>query len=75
MTSTPKRCPFCGSTDTSKGSDFGTSLMVAMHYCRHCKSHFEAIKWGEREELDVPSFLAATDRPDRLDRPESDGGN
>ena len=68
---TPKLCPFCGSADTVKGSDFGTSLMVAMHYCRHCKSHFEAIKWGEREALDVPAFLSPGARPDR---PDSNGG-
>ena len=58
----PLRCPFCRSTDTERPSAFGTSLMVAMHYCRHCKSHFEAIKWGEDGTLDVPEFLQ---RPDR----------
>ncbi len=50
-------CPFCDSADTERASTFGTSLMVAMHYCRHCKSHFEAIKWGEAGTLDVPEFL------------------
>ncbi len=54
----PKTCPFCGSHDTEKRSDFGTSLMVAWHYCRKCKSSFEAIKWGDRDtQLDVPKFL------------------
>lgn len=58
---TPARtCPFCGSEDTVRESDFGTSLMVARHYCRHCKTHFEAIKWGETEGLDVPPFLGGT---------------
>lgn len=53
----PKTCPFCGSTRTEKQSDFGTSLMVASHYCPDCNSYFEAIKWGEKAELDVPGFL------------------
>lgn len=51
-------CPFCESTDTVKRSDFGTSVMVALHYCRHCRSYFEAIKWGDAgADLDVPAFL------------------
>lgn len=59
MSSTPKRCPFCGSTDTVKEADFGTSLMVNRHRCRRCKSFFEAVKWGDRSDsLDVPPFLA-----------------
>jgi len=59
MTDTPaKSCPFCGSPDTEKQSDFGTSLMVALHYCRACHTSFEAIKWGDRSaRLDLPEFL------------------
>jgi hypothetical protein len=58
VTAPNKSCPFCRSTDTEKQSDFGTSLMVALHYCRRCRSSFEAIKWGDREvELDLPEFL------------------
>ncbi|MFQ5551957.1 MAG: hypothetical protein ACE5FJ_12050 [Gemmatimonadales bacterium] len=52
-----KRCPFCGSHETAKQSDFGTSLMVASHHCPKCNSYFEAIKWGEGEDLDVPEFM------------------
>lgn len=53
-----KRCPFCGSREVSKQSDFSTSLMVALYYCEPCKSSFEAIKWGDAEaELDLPDFL------------------
>ncbi|GBD33188.1 MAG: hypothetical protein KatS3mg081_0264 [Gemmatimonadales bacterium] len=60
-TATP--CPFCGAQDTDKRSDFGTSLMVSLHYCRRCRSYFEAIKWSERaEKLDLPAFL---DQPRR----------
>lgn len=51
-------CPFCGSSDTEKAADFGTSVMVRLHYCRACRSHFEAIKWGDAAvDLDVPAFL------------------
>ena len=50
-------CPFCGSPDTERQSDFGTSLMVRLHYCRDCRSSFEAIKWGDNEGLDLPEFL------------------
>lgn len=58
MAPTTKRCPFCGSDYTTKQSDFGTSLMVAWHYCHRCRSSFESIKWGDRDEqLDVPEFL------------------
>jgi hypothetical protein len=51
-------CPFCGSQETEKQADFGTSLMVRAHYCRSCRSSFEAIKWGDTTtRLDLPSFL------------------
>jgi hypothetical protein len=58
MTIQTKACPFCGSSDTVKEADFGTSLMVNRQYCRHCHSFFEAIKWGDAADLDVPAFLA-----------------
>jgi hypothetical protein len=64
----PTRCPFCGAPDTAKCSDFGTSLMVASHYCRGCNSYFEAIKWGNpASNLDVPAFLDPATTPDRED--------
>lgn len=53
-----KACPFCGSRDTEKQSDFGTSVMVASYYCRRCHSAFECIKWGDHAvKLDLPRFL------------------
>jgi hypothetical protein len=53
-----KACPFCGSGDTVKQSNFGTSLMVAWRYCRACRSNFESIKWGDTDDsLDLPAFL------------------
>lgn len=58
MSEAGKACPFCGSRDTVKEADFGTSLMVNRHHCRHCNSFFEAVKWGDRrDELDLPPFL------------------
>jgi len=58
MTGGNRPCPFCGSEDTVKEADFGTSLMVNRQYCRACRSFFEAIKWGERDDaLDLPPFL------------------
>lgn len=52
------QCPFCGSTDTKKAADFSTSLMVRLHYCNRCHSHFEVIKWGATDQpLDLPAFL------------------
>lgn len=50
-------CPFCHSKDTERQSDFGTSLMVRLHFCRSCHSAFEAIKWGDNKGLDLPEFL------------------
>ncbi len=61
MKDVAKTCPFCGSSDTVKQSDFGTSLMVAWRYCRACRSNFESIKWGDTEEsLDIPAWLRRT---------------
>ncbi|MDH3497778.1 MAG: hypothetical protein OER21_13540 [Gemmatimonadota bacterium] len=58
MADLPKPCPFCGSSDTVKEADFGTSLMVNRQYCRRCRSFFEAIKWGDTDaRLDLPDFL------------------
>jgi hypothetical protein len=58
MTPGARPCPFCGSADTVKEADFGTSVMVNRQYCRHCRSFFEAVKWGDRSEsLDLPAFL------------------
>jgi len=50
-------CPFCGSADTEKQADFGTSLMVRLHFCHACRTAFEAVKWGDTEGLDLPAFL------------------
>jgi hypothetical protein len=58
-------CPFCGSADTAKEADFGTSLMVNRQYCRRCRSSFEAIKWGTPGNLlDLPDFLKTDDEGD-----------
>lgn len=58
MATGTKTCPFCHSTDTEKQADFSTSVMVSLYHCRRCRSHFEAIKWGDASvKLDVPGFL------------------
>jgi hypothetical protein len=72
MADVSKRCPFCGSLDTEKQSDFGTSLMVALLYCRQCRSSFEAIKWGDpAAAADVPDFL--TKHHDQTERKDCHG--
>jgi hypothetical protein len=63
MESAPKPCPFCHAADTERRADFSTSLMVSLHYCRRCRSYFEAIKWGDAQvPLDVPPFLERQER-------------
>ncbi len=37
-------CPFCGSTNTSLESPFGTTLCRSIHYCNSCKQSFEQFK-------------------------------
>lgn len=62
MDAESKKCPFCGSTNTEKQSDFGTSIMVTLHFCLDCKSAFEWIKWGENDSnLDLPGYLRGSD--------------
>jgi transcription elongation factor Elf1 len=38
------QCPFCGSTETSVISAFGSQLLTEQRSCLACKSYFEAIK-------------------------------
>ena len=60
MTAATVTCPFCGSPNTVKEADFGTSLMVAAHYCRG------AVRWmrrgcvGAGEHSDEASAAAGT---------------
>jgi ring-1,2-phenylacetyl-CoA epoxidase subunit PaaD len=37
-------CPFCGSTDTTLRSEFGSTACKAMHYCDACRQPFEEFK-------------------------------
>lgn len=37
-------CPFCGSTDTSLTSPFGSTACKALHYCHGCDQPFEQFK-------------------------------
>jgi ring-1,2-phenylacetyl-CoA epoxidase subunit PaaD len=55
-------CPFCGSTQTQREADFGTTLAYAQYYCLSCRTPFEWIKWQDNEqaqELDLPAFFAS----------------
>jgi uncharacterized protein YbaR (Trm112 family) len=37
-------CPFCGSHDVEVASEWGGQLITRTLRCRHCNSHFEAIR-------------------------------
>lgn len=53
-------CPFCGSEETRREANFGTTLGYAQFYCFHCRTPFEWIKWEENAaESDLPPFLAS----------------
>ena len=40
----PVRCPFCGSSNTSPRSDFGSTACKALHFCNACTQPFEEFK-------------------------------
>lgn len=46
LTSSVRRvaCPFCGSPDTERKSEFGSTACKAIHYCHHCRQPFEEFK-------------------------------
>jgi hypothetical protein len=51
-------CPFCGSPETRRETDFGTTLAYAQFYCLTCRTPFEWIKWDDKKfESDLPSFF------------------
>jgi len=54
------QCPFCGSANTEKLTDFGTTLAFRQHYCHDCRTVFEAIKWGNEEEAPPSPFDPGT---------------
>ena len=37
-------CPFCGSSNTERKSEFGATACKAIHYCHHCRQPFEEFK-------------------------------
>ncbi len=41
--SPPKRCPYCGGTDTEREHPKGPSLCRSIHYCNDCEEPFEAM--------------------------------
>lgn len=38
------KCPYCGSTNTTINSLFGSTLCRSMHFCYDCKTKFERFK-------------------------------
>jgi hypothetical protein len=55
-------CPFCGSAETRRESDFGTTLAYAQFYCCACHTPFEWIKWENQEKAqaqDLPAIFVA----------------
>jgi hypothetical protein len=61
-------CPFCGSAETRREANFGTTLGYAQFYCCACRTPFEWIKWEENAPpADLPAFLAA---PKNLSTPD-----
>jgi len=37
-------CPHCGSSNTERRSEFGSTACKALHYCHHCQQPFEEFK-------------------------------
>jgi ring-1,2-phenylacetyl-CoA epoxidase subunit PaaD len=37
-------CPYCGSSNTERKSQFGSTACKAIHYCHHCHQPFEEFK-------------------------------
>lgn len=37
-------CPYCGSANTERKSEFGSTACKAIHYCHHCRQPFEEFK-------------------------------
>jgi len=37
-------CPYCGSSNTERKSEFGSTACKAIHYCNHCHQPFEEFK-------------------------------
>lgn len=38
------KCPWCGSTEVERVSEFGPQLMTAQYQCLGCRSPFEVIR-------------------------------
>lgn len=44
-------CPFCGSTDVTEESVFGSELSKSQFYCHGCSTIFERLKYdGKRPD-------------------------
>ena len=40
----PVKCPFCGSPNTSRESEFGSTACKGLYVCHHCRQPFEHFK-------------------------------
>jgi len=40
----PAECPYCGSRETVRKNDFGSTLCRSIHVCKACRQPFEAFK-------------------------------
>jgi ring-1,2-phenylacetyl-CoA epoxidase subunit PaaD len=38
------KCPYCGSTNTTMKTPFGSTLCRSLHYCSNCRQAFEQFK-------------------------------
>lgn len=43
-------CPFCGERRTELLNVFGPHASVSSYWCRACRSPFDFLKWGGRED-------------------------
>ncbi|HVZ78105.1 MAG TPA: 1,2-phenylacetyl-CoA epoxidase subunit PaaD [Gemmatimonadaceae bacterium] len=41
---TPVPCPFCGSSNTERRSEFGSTACKAIHFCNACRQPFDEFK-------------------------------
>lgn len=46
-------CPFCGTTDVVKDSEFGPEISKSQYFCTACQSPFERIRLGESRRPDT----------------------
>jgi DNA-directed RNA polymerase subunit RPC12/RpoP len=48
----PLVCPYCGSKDTRRTSEFGPFHMTEQYHCIACKSPFSLLRWEGEGDID-----------------------